>query len=83
MTHVELSSLSSCSIRGKLTWSSVVWFGRDAEKFLLTNNNKCKLLNIEDGSIIKHNPLIERFIQESLIVTPSKDGEWLLILIFI
>lgn len=74
LTHVELTNSGACAIRGKLTWPSVVWFGRDAESFLLVSERKSRLLDTGDGSISRHIPLVDRLISESIKIASSREG---------
>lgn len=75
VTHIVLHNSTSCTIKGKLTWPSVLWFGQDGEHVHLMGKNKSRELNIGDGSFTKHNPLVERLISESCKVTVNRDGE--------
>ena len=75
LTHVEFHNIAACAIKGGKSWRNTKWIGDDADSLILTDGLKSRKLNIADGSITKHIPLIDRLINESKAVTVTGCGE--------
>lgn len=75
MFTIELNNITSCTIKGKHKGSSIGWLGSVSPELVLTSKFKSMKVDVNDGSVTKHHPLIDRLVGESRLVLLSKNGK--------
>lgn len=68
MFHVDIRITGSCSVKGRNSWCSAGLIGANNDQIALLGRRKSMRLNIKDGSISKHHPLVDRLVSDSLSV---------------